>query len=211
MSQLLAQLSELNWPKTVGMGVLAAAMYYFLAYNDGSGLMLQQQNAVQTLAESQRQLEETKAVAADAVRFENDIKQVTEQFKKLTEFMPAKQSLADVLTLISKAATKVNVNLTKVEPQSASERGEFYETSRVKIQLLGGYSEIVSFLSELTHLPRLFTLEKVKLQADSSQVDKSRVMFEADLVMYRYLAPTPTPAPADGTSPADQEAANASQ
>jgi Tfp pilus assembly protein PilO len=129
---------------------------------------------------------------------------MSSQFQQVVELMPAEANVADFMLQIREEATKAGARVKRLEPVAAVTKIDFYENRKLEIALEGSYAQILSFLSNLSKLKRLVTVEKLSLaqSAPGQQLsnDEALVNFTGTLVSYRYLAQSPTasPTPAPG-------------
>lgn len=207
MNQYMAKIAALDWLKVVGVGIALAVGYYFLMYNDGATLTADIATAQTRLSTATRQLGETEKALADAARFETEVQGLARQFGKIVDFMPSTVTSADLTTIINKQIQLAGVRAVSIKPSSELQRVDFYEMSRVQLELSGSFAQIVTFLSYISRVPRLLTFEGTNLTLSQENTDNasSVLLFKTTLVGYRYLkdAPVanPTPNP-DGTMPA---------
>lgn len=197
MNPYLAKLGALEWGKVLGLGVLAAGVYYAVLFNDGTELNQQIQAAQARLETAKQQLTETEKALADADRFEKEVQSLARQFEKITDFMPATVTAVDLTSLVNKQAQLAGVKIVKIEPDPAVKRVTFYEMTRVNIELEGSYSQIATFLSYISRVPRLLTFDSTTISVSrSSRSPESgpsagRLVFASSMVGYRYLKDAP--------------------
>jgi Tfp pilus assembly protein PilO len=196
MNKYIVKLSELPWLQVLMFSFVAAALYYFGLFDDGTSMRNRLQQTTTQLADSKKKLDETKKAMADAARFESEVKATTEQFSKLIEYMPENMSQSDLMSMVAKQAAAAGAKVTRIEPVSAVQnqtKAEVYDPVRVNITLSGTFTQILSFLSNLSQVPRLLTFDKLNLatpgDSASPTADLSEtpvLSFEGTLVGYRY-------------------------
>lgn len=208
MNAYLAKLGAMEWGKVMGLGVVAAVVYYFLLFNDGTELNQQIEQAQARLETAKRQLGETEKALADADRFEKEIQSLARQFEKITDFMPATVTAVDLTTLVNKQAQLAGVRIVKIEPDPVVKRITFYEMTRVNLELEGTYAQVATFLSYISRVPRLLTFDSTTIsvsagsRAPDGAVSTGRLVFASSMVGYRYLKDAPVDAtPAAGGQP----------
>lgn len=191
MNQLIFKLAELSWPKVLLGGLFVTLAYFATMYDSGSTLTEETQSAIQQAQETEKLLKVTREKIANADRFEKEVQDLVEQFNRIVEYMPAKLSSADLTTVVADLAPKSGVRLLKTEPRTGTEKGEFYETSRLVFTVEGKFSEIVMFLSGISRVPRLMTFERAEIVTAraSEDLESPKLTFSGTLVGYRYLAP----------------------
>lgn len=194
MSALMVRIGDLQWSRVFLYGLLASGLYWFALYNDGAALESQKQSVRQKMTEAQGQLEATKNAMRDANRFEQEVINLQQRFTRITEFMPETLRVSDLTTMIYDQAQRSGVRISGTDPQSGSEKIHFYEMMRIGITLDGSYSQIVTFLSNLSKAPRLVTFDNAHLQLSTSTApgEVPKVRFQGTLVGYKYSRPTPS-------------------
>ncbi len=204
MNPYLAKLAALEWTKVLGIGIVAAAVYYFVMFNDGTQLNEQIEQGKTRLETANRQLAETEKALADAERFEKEVQGLATQFEKITDFMPATVTAVDLTTIVNKQAQLAGVRIVKVEPDPVVKRVSFYEMTKVSLELEGTYAQIATFLSYISRIPRLLTFEGTSITmpgsagSGPSEMSNGRLLFSSSMIGYRYLKDAPveeTPAP----------------
>jgi Tfp pilus assembly protein PilO len=195
VNKYLAKLAELPWLHVLMFGFVAAALYYFGVFDDGTSMRNRLQETTTHLADSKKKLDETKKAMADAARFESEVKSTTEQFNKLIEYMPENMSQSDLMSMVAKQAAAAGAKVTRVEPVSVVQNQtkiEVYDPVRVNVSLQGNFMQILGFLSNLSQVPRLLSFDKLNLAtlgegAASADLSEAPVLtFEGTLVGYRY-------------------------
>lgn len=211
MNPYLAKLAALEWIKVLGIGILLAAVYYFVMFDDGTLLNDQIAQAKTRLETANRQLGETEKALAESERFEKEVQGLARQFEKITDFMPSTVTAVDLTTVVNKQAQLAGVKIVKVEPDPEVKRVSFYEMTKVNLELEGSYAQIATFLSYISRIPRLLTFEMTSISLPSSGApgemsSAGKLLFSSSMVGYRYLkdAPVdiPAAAPGDPNAPA---------
>lgn len=192
MNQNVQQLADMPWSKVIFVGLGCLAFYYFAFYDDGTSLKDARRQATQNLLEAEKQLKSTKEAIADADRFEREVKETAAQFEHIVNFMPEKMGSAELTTIISDQASRAGVRVMKTEPKNeASQTSEggpnFYSTSKVQFHIEGNFTQIASFLSHISRVPKLMTFDKVEITAaEGGNLEAPKLNFNGTLVGYRY-------------------------
>jgi Tfp pilus assembly protein PilO len=203
MDKYIIKFVELPWNRILAAGLVAAFVYWYLFFDSGATLRAEQEQAQQQHAELERLLKVTKDKIADADRFENEVRELVEQFNRATELMPAKMSTAELTTTVTEMVTRAGARLIQTEPKLGGPKGDFFETTGLAITVEGSFSQIAMFLSFLSRVPKLFTFDKVEVgTVTGSDAESPILTFRGVLLGYRYteqapalLAKPPTPKP----------------
>ena len=196
MNRLIAQLADLEWSKVVMFGLLLAAAYYFMSFDDGETLSAQIRAANERLATANAKLTQTKKAMADANRFETEVKRIGQQFEQITSFMPSSIGPAELTQIVNQSSGLAGVRVTKIEPKGPDTVAGFYEASRVAVTIQGSYAQVLKFLEMISRVPKLLTFDMVRVKgpppASGPPTSEAQpLIFEGLLVGYRYVKDAP--------------------
>lgn len=192
----IVKFASWEWPKVLLVAIVVAAAYWQFGLSEGV-TESQFQAAEAGKNQAQASLESTQKAVADLKKFKEELDTMTAQFQQVVELMPAESNVADFMLQIREEATKAGARVKKLEPKKEAEKVNFYETRKLEISLEGSYAQVLTFLSNLSRMKRLVTVDNIAItQAGSG--DESKVAFTGSLTSYRYIAETPAP----GASPA---------
>jgi Tfp pilus assembly protein PilO len=198
-TKLIVGLGEASWSKILVIGLLLAGLYYLAMYDNGAALRAALESSTHQLADTTKKLRETKKALDDAARFEKDVIAQEQNFKKVTEFMPADINAAELNQILTRQATLAGVKIMKLDPQAGDQRIDFYEMTRMKVVVQGSFAQILSFMSNLTKVPKLLTFDDLELaMIPAGDPEQPKINGTGTLVAYRYIpeaAPEKTAAP----------------
>lgn len=188
MEKYILQLGELTWSKVIVGGLIVAGLYWAFYYDDGTALDATIKTLNTKYSESERQLRETKEAMADAEKFEKAVRQNEIQFEKVLEYLPQEINANELTRLVNQQAQLSGTRVVSTKAVDQIERKDFYEMTRLEFGLSGSFSQVVLFLSSLSKIQRLLTLDKLKIKvAQASSDDHATVDLTGILVGYRYL------------------------
>ncbi len=188
MSTVTARLMNLSWKIAGVISFLVAGAYYAMFFSDGSAKVQALATLKSQVKEADSALKATKKAVEEADKFERNVKELSEEFNRIVTIMPEKLSMAEMTAMASDTALKSSVRLLKTEPKSEVTKSDFYETIEFGFQIEGNFSQITTFLSQLSRVPRLMTMEKVELENSSDvAAETPKLSFKATIIGYRYL------------------------
>ncbi len=188
MNQYLAKLGALEWRIVLSIAILAVAGYWFLSADDNAKFEEQIKAATTEKKLTEKKLKDIQVAASDAKRFEEENKSITAQRDALSNYLPASLGVTDLIQIINREATAAGLEIVKTTDPKLSERIEFYETLKLDVQLSGTYGQIVLFLSSLTKLNQLVTVDRISIDTSvKSTLDVPRLDFKGTVIGYRYL------------------------
>jgi Tfp pilus assembly protein PilO len=201
-AKYVAQIGESSWAKVVIAGLLLAGLYYAAPFDDGTSLRERFENARGRLADSERQLANTKKAMEDAGRFEEEVKTLARQFQRVTDFMPENLDTAELTQIITKQVTTAGAKVTRLEPKPGIETVEFYEMTRINLSIQGTFAQVATFLANLSKVSKLLTFDSTEITlAQSPDPEHPRVNFSGVMVGYRYKKAADAPAASNGQAP----------
>lgn len=180
------KLAFLAWSRVLMFGVFLGAVVFYFNGEEPGAFDAARAQAKQELEASKKLLRDTESSIANAKKFEAEAEAMNRQFNELVQFLPSELNVSELVRTVSEEARKSGAETKRLEPKSkSSERVGFYEMSKIDVQLRGTYSQLVLFLSYLTHVPRLLTFDRVEFTVEPN--DASKIMFFGTLVAYRYV------------------------
>jgi Tfp pilus assembly protein PilO len=191
------RLVEMTFSKVFLIGVAFAVLYYFVGYDSG----IQHINrASQDRLKIQQLSVEIEAVQTELNRsreFKETLRLKDEQFLTFTSYIPERLNVSDMMKAISSEAKAAGVNILSIkDAKPTTANYQFTAPLAVDVELEGGFPQHILFLSYLTRLDSIFTLDAMSFQGES-QTSKGQdpkdvsVKFKATIVGYRYVGNQP--------------------
>ena len=182
---------QINQKSTVSYvvgGLLLATLYYFTMFTGATKYKNQIRNLDQQIEKLRADIATNEAIVRDMKKFELEVNQISEQYQAALEYLPSKAKVEDVLDQLYKIAKTTRVSLSKVRPGGIS-RQKFYEEMIVDIEITGTYSDLTSFIVEVSQIPRIITIRGLKLRPSSKRSLSGGLLIELSgkLVTYRYI------------------------
>jgi Tfp pilus assembly protein PilO len=192
MEKYILQLGELTWSKVIAGGFIAAGLYWSLYYDDGSALETSIQALQAQYTEAEKNLQETRQAMADTEKFEKEVRNNEVQFEKVLEYLPQEMNSNELTRMINEIVAQTGTRLLETKPQLNVERKDFYEITRIDLNIEGRFVGVVTFLSALSRVPKLLTFDQIEVKvnpsASTGSLDEApNVELSGTLVGYRYL------------------------
>jgi type IV pilus assembly protein PilO len=162
-------------------GVMAAVVVlgYFLYWSG-------QFETQETLANQETTLrEEYRAKIAQAVNLEAlqaQKIQVDQSVERLEKQLPSKSEMAALLSDINQAGVGRGLAFELFRPDQIVVR-DYYAELPIAIKLTGNYHDLGAFAADMAHLPRIVTLNNMRLKAEKD----GSLSLEAIAKTFRYL------------------------
>ena len=181
-------------PLSVRLGVILTLCVIII----GAGLWFDTQNQLKELEKHQKKefelKEEFKIKASQAAKLELYKEQLAEMnatFGALLRQLPEKTDVESLLVDVSQTGLASGLEVNKFQP-SAEEKKGFYAELPIKLEVIGSFHQMATFISGIAALPRIVTISDMKLvpaKQDSKDETPSdgRLQMSATAKTYRYL------------------------
>ncbi len=187
MNPQIAQLAELPWQKVMGVALGACVLYYFLFFDNGSAIDGAIAASQQQLIEEQSLLKKTEEKMKDLEAFREELNNQEAQVREVMNFLPKQLNVSELTSMVQERATQAGMRVAKTEIDSKVVRIDFYEAIRMKAEMVGTFAQVTKFLSLLSKLPRLVTVENIELNMIGASNDATRLKFTTTLVGFRFV------------------------
>lgn len=143
--------------------------------------------------EAKKQQEETlkqewldkkrQAVNLDAYRRQKQ--EIDTSFGELLKQLPNKAEMDAMIVDVSQAALTRGLKIELFKP-GAEAKKDFYAELPISVLMTGGYNDLAQFAGDLARLPRIATLNNVKLKPKDARTG-APLSLDATVMTYRYL------------------------
>ena len=195
LKQLFEQIRTLDpndpgrWPFIVRVSaivvlfVLASSLgYYFFVWKTQRPLLLEARAKETTLWED---LENKARKAANLQAYKDQLAEMEKSFGAMLRQLPNKTEVPNLLVDISQTGLAAGLEEKLFQPASEN-RKDFYAELPIRIRLTGDYHEMGNFASGIAALPRIVTLDEMKIKSEDKNV-YDNLSFELTAKTYRYL------------------------
>ena len=125
--------------------------------------------------------------------FKAQLAEMQQSFGSLIKQLPSNTEIPGLILDISEKGLSNGLEIDLFEPKAEIQK-EFYAEKPIKLKAKGRYDEIASFVSDLSALPRIVTINDIRLIPEKEDklkkpVKKSdvRIVMEATIRTYRYI------------------------
>lgn len=105
-------------------------------------------------------------------------------FGEMLKQLPSKAEMDAMIVDISQAALTRGLKIELFKPGSEA-RKDFYAEMPISVQMNGGYNDMAQFAGDLARLPRIVTLNNIKLKPKDAKLGS--LSLDATVMTYRYL------------------------
>ncbi|HFC92011.1 MAG TPA: hypothetical protein ENJ51_04285 [Leucothrix mucor] len=141
--------------------------------------------------------EKKQARANQLPAYKAQLNEMQDSFGTLIKQLPSNTEIPGLILDISEKGLSNGLEIDLFEPKSEI-RKEFYAEKPIKIKARGSYDELASFVSDLSALSRIVTINDIRLLPENKMKQKqkqkqkreksaSRIVMEATIQTYRYI------------------------
>ena len=194
-------LYNLTVGKALVIGLALGAAYYFFMYDDGSVLQKQIQVAQQQVTQDQNKIASINKAIEDAKTFVKVKAALGAEMQTVLKAIPGELTSLEFMQTLSNEAKTLGLQINSIargesfRSPSNGGKGEaaFFKPIVVSVQLTGTYNQVMEFMSALTALDKIVTVDSLDLNAQQqsglNQKSSAPVLnFRADLAAYRFLS-----------------------
>lgn len=178
-----------EWPlagRLAAMAVIVAvvlAIGYFMVIR---GDLEDLHDAQQAEVSLKHKFEQKQHLAANLAAYKLQLKQMHEDFGDLLRQLPSKTEIDALLREVSQTAQEDGLAQQLFQPGTERRKG-FYAVKPIAMAYRGNYQQIAKFVSDVSTLPRIVTIQDFKLHPVKSG-DGSQLDFFVTAYTYRYLS-----------------------
>jgi type IV pilus assembly protein PilO len=178
-----------RWPLPVRAGVVgvcfvlvAALLFWYFVYSE-------QQPKLEAARAKEEQLrrtfEEKHRKAINLAVYQQQLADIERSFGALLRQLPGKTEVPNLLIDISQVGVGAGLEEKLFQP-SGELKKDFYAELPIKIKVTGTYHQMGEFVSGIAALPRIVTLDEMKITRENRDV-YDNLSFELTAKTYRYL------------------------
>ena len=175
-----------SWPMVPKIGVLLALFLavvfagYWLDWRD-------QLNQLDAAKREEASLRETflskKQQAINLDTYRQQLQEIDQSFGALLKQLPNKSEMDALLVDINQAGLGRGLEFELFKPAQSETKSGFYAELPVTIKVTGGYHDLGHFASDIAQMPRIVTLNDVKIIGNKD----GTLTMDAVAKTYRYL------------------------
>ncbi|MHB1094150.1 type IV pilus inner membrane component PilO [Thiobacillus sp.] len=174
-----------DWPlptKLVALGLLCVAIVLAGWWFDWRGGMETLDTAKQKETELRSVFTTKKNQAINLDAYKKQLADIEQAFGALLKQLPNRQEMDALITDVNQAGLGRGLQFDLFRPQ-AETTSEFYAETPIQVKVTGGYNDIAAFVSDVSKLPRIVTLQDISMQPEKDGV----LNMDAIVKTYRYL------------------------
>jgi type IV pilus assembly protein PilO len=174
-----------DWPlptKLAALGLLCVAIVLAGWWFDWRGGMETLDAAKQKETELRSVFTTKKNQAINLEAYTKQLADIEQAFGALLKQLPNKQEMDALITDVNQAGLGRGLQFDLFKPD-AETVSEFYAETPIRVKVTGGYHDIAAFVSDVSKLSRIVTLQNIALEPAKDGV----LNMDAIVKTYRYL------------------------
>ena len=167
--------------------VLAAVLlagFYFLVFSKNF-------TKIKDLKEQERSLQadvkKAKGAADNLEQHEQELKEIKQQFEKISIVLPKAKEIPALLTGISDHGTSAGLDFNLFTPGNETSK-DFYAEIPISIKVTGPYHNVGYFLDQVSKLERIVTVKNITLGGPKEAEGEMLLSSSCNLLTYRFLS-----------------------
>ena len=177
----------------IGMVIIlsagVASVYYVWKYDKGEAIQQEIESLEQQQNKAKKSIEDLKVELINLKQMNQTMSLMGDKINEFLKFMPDKVTSSMVLNYLNEKARSAGVELENIVNHKVSEKKEFYEKLKVSVTVRGLFTQVLIFLSKLTGLTEIITVESFNMENLSQNKGKNEVKMRLDIYGYRYIMP----------------------
>ncbi len=168
-----------------------AGVYYLWKYDSGQVIKDEIQKLEQKQNTIKEQITSMNLELQQLGEVDKAMRLMGKEMNKFLQFIPSKVTSAMILNHLNTHAKSAGVDLQGITNHSYIEKKEFYEKLKISITVKGLFSQILVFLSKLTGLTEIITVDTFNLQETRKKgkyIEGNEVIMKMDIHGYRYIS-----------------------
>ncbi len=200
INNLLSDPANVSLPIKIGAVVIVFSLALFVGYKLVIVDQLAALKTVQAQEQDKRRVYEKKQARANQLpAFKAQLEEMQISFGALKDQLPSDTEIPGLILDISEKGLSNGLEIELFKPEDELHK-EFFAEKPIKIEAKGTYAELAGFVSDLSALPRIVTINNIQLQqaeekkgAEDAKKNKnkptiSRLSLKATIKTYRYLS-----------------------
>lgn len=174
-----------DWPLPSKLGALGVLVVMIVAagwWFDWRSGLTELEAAKQKEGELRSTFTTKKIQAINLETYKKQLADIDQAFGALLKQLPNKQEMDALITDVNQAGLGRGLQFELFKPEAES-IAEFYAETPIKVKVTGGYHDIAAFVSDISKLSRIVTLQDISMEPAKDGV----LNMDATVKTYRYL------------------------
>ena len=185
-------LAQLNLGIVIIISAGIASIYYVLKYDNGQSIKNQISGLDKKKEKAEKEIKGLKLELQGIQEMEKVMGVMGEKMNEFLKFIPDRLTSSMILNHLNVNARAAGVELRDITNHDVVVAEEFYEKIRINITVKGLFTQVLVFLSKLTNLTEIVTIESFNLKEfhhRKAVEGINEVQMDMEIYGYRYIKP----------------------
>lgn len=168
------------------VAAVVAAGYWF----DAKDLWANYEQVQREELNLKRQFESKQKVMANIEDYEAQLEELEGMLAEMLQQLPTETEMPDLLEDVSRIGVENGLAFELFRPENEFNEGGVFLSKPISIRARANYHQFANFISDVSALSRIVTLESVQIAVDgrgaNQEQDEDELLIEARLQTYRY-------------------------
>ena len=167
-----------------------AGIYYVSKYNNGQSIKSEISSLDQQKKDVEKNIKNLELELEGIQEVEKVMNVMGDKMNEFLKFIPDKMTSSMILNHLNINAKSAGVELSDIANHDVVGKEEFYEKIKINITVKGVFTQVLVFLSKLTGLTEIVTIESFVLKEVPRQKQLTgEVQMQMEIYGYRYITP----------------------
>lgn len=184
-------LGQMSPGRAILFGCALAGIYYFLMYDGGTSIIQNIATRKESIDKVKLELATAKQKLERAQVFEQTSKQLGQTLHSVLSYVPENTNNSDLMKIVSNEVKTSGARLLKMRGIEEPESTSFYQAISVEVELQGSFVQHMLFLSNLTRLDQILTVDRLNMESTGELMDSDSpwTTMRVTVKGYRYIPP----------------------
>jgi len=185
----MSRLQNMSMGAAVIIGLIVLALYYAAVYDSGENQLSQINSLNSQKTQKENEVKTIELTVQEAKKYDIVEQKMGEILTRIITYIPSNLKVNDVSRIIQRQAQLAGLNIVDLSGSKISSFGRIKDSGvpfkplDVKVSLEGDFVHLMGFLSSLTQVDKIITIDSMSFNSDR----KGRVKFSANFKGYRYV------------------------
>ncbi len=175
---------ELTPAKCLVIGFILCVVYYFVFFNKGEDIVASSQAVQEEIKGYKKRLNAVQEALNNKAAFEQKVVAFTKELEELLKFFPANLDVNEMQKEFTERLKATDNRLIRINEVEAKSRFPGYTEHGVEIDTIGGFHEIMGFLSSITRMNRVVDFRSMELESQNPTDEMSMIKFKLKLSIF---------------------------
>lgn len=165
-------------------GLALCAVYYFVIYDSGDSIVATSAQIQEENNELSKRLAAVQAALANKTAFEKKVLDFTKEFEDIMRFFPTTLDMIETQKEITKKIESNKNRLININTVTLESRFAGYSENGLDVEMLGGFHDIMSFLSDITKMSKVMDFRAMNFDSQNPTEEMSLIKFRLRLSVF---------------------------